>query len=135
MGQNIDGTGRDGFHIWMRQWHDSDERPADVGHGTRQAVLSGCKALKPPWGSASCFDFASHLVDSSPFFGHLFRAPFYPFLPIVYAMLCISLMLALLIVRPGFTWPGLLIVALGIPVYGMFRLMGGRDEAQARAGS
>ena len=74
MGQNIDGTGRDGFHIWMRQWHDSDERPADVGHGTRQAVLSGCKALKPPWGSASCFDFASHLVDSSPFFGHLFRA-------------------------------------------------------------
>jgi APA family basic amino acid/polyamine antiporter len=64
-----------------------------------------------------------------------FRVPFYPFLPIVYAMLCISLMLALLIVRPGFTWPGLLIVALGIPVYGMFRLMGGRDEAQARAGS
>lgn len=64
-----------------------------------------------------------------------FRVPFYPFLPISYAMLCITLMLALLVVRPGFTWPGLLIVALGIPVYGMFRLMGGRDEAPTPAGS
>jgi len=41
----------------------------------------------------------------------------YPWMPAVYVLLCAVIMLDLLIVRPEYTWPGLILVLSGIPVY------------------
>jgi APA family basic amino acid/polyamine antiporter len=46
-----------------------------------------------------------------------YRAMGYPWLPATHVALCSLIMLDLLIVKPLFTWPGLLIVLSGIPVY------------------
>jgi APA family basic amino acid/polyamine antiporter len=45
----------------------------------------------------------------------------YPWLPALYMVAVASLMVVLLIYRPLYTWPGLLIVASGIPVYLIWR--------------
>jgi APA family basic amino acid/polyamine antiporter len=45
------------------------------------------------------------------------RAPGYPWLPAVYCVLTALFLVNLLVRRPLYTWPGLIIVALGIPVY------------------
>ncbi len=49
------------------------------------------------------------------------RAPGYPLLPALYMAAAGLIALDLLVVKPAFTWPGLLIVALGIPVYAGWR--------------
>ena len=41
----------------------------------------------------------------------------YPFLPILYIILASIICVILLLYKPEFTWPGLIIVLLGIPVY------------------
>jgi APA family basic amino acid/polyamine antiporter len=41
----------------------------------------------------------------------------YPVVPALYAVALTALMIVLLIQKPLFTWPGLIIVALGVPVY------------------
>ncbi len=46
-----------------------------------------------------------------------YRALGYPVMPALYVLLCAAIMLDLLFVKPKFTWPGLLIVVTGIPVY------------------
>jgi APA family basic amino acid/polyamine antiporter len=45
----------------------------------------------------------------------------YPAVPALYVLLCALIMLDLLVVRPEFTWPGLIIVLTGIPVYFFWR--------------
>ena len=45
------------------------------------------------------------------------KVPLYPLLPILYIIGALAIMGALLIYRPAFTWPGLAIVLLGLPVY------------------
>ena len=45
----------------------------------------------------------------------------YPFLPAAYGLLCAFIMVDLLIVRPVYTWPGLILVLSGIPVYWLWR--------------
>lgn len=50
-----------------------------------------------------------------------YRALGYPVLPAVYVVLCAVIMLDLLIVKPLYTWPGLLIVLSGFPVYFLWR--------------
>jgi APA family basic amino acid/polyamine antiporter len=50
-----------------------------------------------------------------------YRALGYPILPGLYVILCTAVMLDLLFVRPKFTWPGLLLVIAGIPVYLLWR--------------
>jgi APA family basic amino acid/polyamine antiporter len=50
----------------------------------------------------------------------------YPILPALYVMLCAAIMVDLLIVKPQFTWPGLIIVLTGIPVYFLWRGRGRR---------
>jgi APA family basic amino acid/polyamine antiporter len=52
-----------------------------------------------------------------------YRALGYPILPALYIVLCLAVMLNLLIVKPKLTWPGLMLVALGVPVYGLWRLI------------
>ncbi|HWC87999.1 MAG TPA: amino acid permease [Pirellulales bacterium] len=53
-----------------------------------------------------------------------YRALGYPLLPAAYMLLCGAILLDLLLVKPVFTWPGLLIVLTGIPVYAGWRLIG-----------
>jgi APA family basic amino acid/polyamine antiporter len=55
-----------------------------------------------------------------------YRAIGYPVLPALYVLLCAVIMLDLLVVKPKFTWPGLIIVLTGIPVYFLWRLFGRR---------
>jgi amino acid transporter len=50
-----------------------------------------------------------------------YRVLGYPVLPGLYLVLCVLLMVDLLIVRPVYTWPGLILVLAGIPVYFFWR--------------
>jgi APA family basic amino acid/polyamine antiporter len=52
-----------------------------------------------------------------------YRALGYPNLPALYLIMCVAVMLDLLIVKPKLTWPGLLLVVLGVPVYFLWRLI------------
>ena len=49
------------------------------------------------------------------------RVPGYPWLPGLYAVLTGLICVNLLIQKPTYTWPGLIIVALGVPVYFVWR--------------
>jgi APA family basic amino acid/polyamine antiporter len=46
-----------------------------------------------------------------------FRAPGYPFLPLLYAAVGVTLIVILLAGNPQTTWPGYGIVLTGVPVY------------------
>src|SRR5207245_4882465 len=46
-----------------------------------------------------------------------YRAFGYPVLPAIYIVMAIFIDVVLLRYKPQFTWPGLIIVLLGIPVY------------------
>lgn len=46
-----------------------------------------------------------------------YKAPGYPFLPALYILLAVVICLSLLVYRPLYTWPGLILVVLGIPLY------------------
>lgn len=50
----------------------------------------------------------------------------YPVLPALYVILCAAVMVDLLLVKPKMTWPGLIIVVAGIPVYFLWRAVGRR---------
>lgn len=48
----------------------------------------------------------------------------YPVLPALYVILCAAVMVDLLLVKPKMTWPGLIIVVAGIPVYFLWKALG-----------
>jgi APA family basic amino acid/polyamine antiporter len=50
-----------------------------------------------------------------------YKALGYPVLPALYVFLCAAIMLNLLVVKPEYTWPGLIIVCTGIPVFFLWR--------------
>jgi basic amino acid/polyamine antiporter, APA family len=57
--------------------------------------------------------------------------PGYPWLPAAYAVLTAALCIDLLIEKPQYSWLGLGIVALGLPVYALWRWLGAaRVEAK-----
>ncbi|MBI1968101.1 MAG: amino acid permease [Gemmatimonadetes bacterium] len=62
------------------------------------------------------------------------RAPGYPWLPAVYAVLTGLICVNLLVQKPLYTWPGLIIVAIGVPVYLVWRRFVGGAEAEGAAG-
>jgi len=49
-----------------------------------------------------------------------YRAFGYPWIPVAYIVAASAMMIDLLIVKPTYTWPGLLIVLAGVPVYFLF---------------
>ncbi len=61
-----------------------------------------------------------------------YKAVGYPFLPGLYVLLAALVMVDLLWVKPKFTWPGLIIVLTGVPVYFFWR---GRGSRQMAAGT
>jgi APA family basic amino acid/polyamine antiporter len=50
-----------------------------------------------------------------------YKAFGYPYLPILYIFLASAISLILLIYKPMYTWPGLIIVLIGIPVYYLWK--------------
>ena len=48
----------------------------------------------------------------------------YPVLPALYVVLCAAVMVDLLLVKPKMTWPGLIIVVAGVPVYFLWKMLG-----------
>jgi APA family basic amino acid/polyamine antiporter len=46
-----------------------------------------------------------------------YKAFGYPILPVIYILMGIAFCILLIIYKPNFTWPGLIIVLLGIPIY------------------
>ncbi|MGB3079787.1 MAG: amino acid permease, partial [Saprospiraceae bacterium] len=48
-----------------------------------------------------------------------YKAFGYPFLPAIYIVMGISFCILLIIYKPQFTWPGLIITLIGIPIYYM----------------
>ena len=50
-----------------------------------------------------------------------YRAIGYPVLPFLYVVMCAVIMLALLFVKPVYSWPSFLLVLSGIPVYFLWR--------------
>lgn len=57
-----------------------------------------------------------------------YKAFGYPVLPILYIILATAIAVILLIYKPQYTWPGLIIVLVGIPVYFVWRSMQRRNE-------
>ena len=46
-----------------------------------------------------------------------YKAFGYPVLPVIYIVMGLSFCILLIIFKPSYTWPGLLITLLGIPIY------------------
>ncbi|PWJ60208.1 APA family basic amino acid/polyamine antiporter [Dyadobacter jejuensis] len=53
-----------------------------------------------------------------------YKAFGYPFLPLIYMLMGTTFCTLLIIYKPEYTWPGLIIVLLGIPVYYLIRKKG-----------
>jgi len=62
-----------------------------------------------------------------------YRAFGYPVLPALYLVMAVYLEIQLLRYKPQYTWPGLIIVLLGVPVYGLWKWMQKPERADARA--
>jgi basic amino acid/polyamine antiporter, APA family len=60
-----------------------------------------------------------------------YRAFGYPVLPALYLLMALFLEVQLLRYKPQYTWPGLIIVLLGVPVYAIWRLWQGTNAAGA----
>ncbi len=57
-----------------------------------------------------------------------YKAFGFPVLPVIYIIMGLSFCILLIIYKPGFTWPGLIITLLGIPIY---YLIGGNKRQAA----
>jgi APA family basic amino acid/polyamine antiporter len=58
-----------------------------------------------------------------------YRAFGYPILPAVYIVMALFIDVVLLLYKPQYTWPGLIIVLLGIPVYLVWSRKGAGPES------
>ncbi|MBI5536862.1 MAG: amino acid permease [Deltaproteobacteria bacterium] len=62
-----------------------------------------------------------------------YKAWGYPVVPILYLAAAVVMMLVLLVYKPLYTWPGVLIVALGVPVYFVWRASKGGRSAKSES--
>jgi APA family basic amino acid/polyamine antiporter len=62
-----------------------------------------------------------------------YKAIGYPFLPALYIVMAAWICVVLLRYKPQYTWPGLALVLIGIPVYWLRSRLGGRRNGQAPA--
>ncbi len=64
-----------------------------------------------------------------------YRAVGYPILPAIYILMALFIDVVLLRYKPQYTWPGLIIVLLGIPVYYLWNRNQGLSERGTSAGA
>jgi APA family basic amino acid/polyamine antiporter len=57
-----------------------------------------------------------------------YKAIGYPVLPALYILMGIAFCTLLIIYKPNFTWPGLIIVLTGVPVYYLWKAFGNKVE-------
>jgi APA family basic amino acid/polyamine antiporter len=55
-----------------------------------------------------------------------YKAFGYPVIPAIIVLFSVLIMIILLVYKPAYTWPGLIIVALGIPVYYIWKFKTGK---------
>lgn len=60
-----------------------------------------------------------------------YRTVGYPFVPALYILLATVILIVLFVYRPSTTWPGLLIVFLGIPIYFLIRRIASTEPVQS----
>ena len=63
-----------------------------------------------------------------------FKAVGYPVIPVIYIIAVLFIMIVLAVYKPLYTWPGLIIVALGIPVYFIWKKAKALDLPGSRPG-
>jgi APA family basic amino acid/polyamine antiporter len=61
-----------------------------------------------------------------------YRAFGYPYLPVLYLLMALFIEVQLLRYKPQYTWPGLIIVLLGVPVYWIWRAVEPAGASEAR---
>ncbi len=61
-----------------------------------------------------------------------YRALGYPVLPALYVLAALAIAADLLVFKPRYTWPGLVIVLAGVPVYFLWRRMGSAGKGAGR---
>ena len=59
-----------------------------------------------------------------------YKAFGYPVIPAIYILFCIFLLIDLLVYKPDFTWPGLIIVIMGIPIYYIWRIINSKRSGR-----
>jgi APA family basic amino acid/polyamine antiporter len=64
-----------------------------------------------------------------------YRAVGYPVLPALYIVMAVWICGVLLRYKPQYTWPGLILVLLGVPVYAVWRRVGRRGTEVRELGS
>lgn len=60
-----------------------------------------------------------------------YKALGYPVLPAAYIVMAAWICIVLLRYKPQYTWPGLILVLLGLPVYAFWRWLGKRNPVEA----
>lgn len=62
-----------------------------------------------------------------------YRTLGYPVVPALYILFATTVLIVLFVYRPSTTWPGLLIVLLGVPIYSVIRGKGGHASASSQS--
>jgi APA family basic amino acid/polyamine antiporter len=120
-----------------------------AGHLNSKGVPSTALIIQAVWTSVLCLSGTySNLLDYVVFTVLLFyiltilsvfilrrkypdrprpyKAPGFPLLPVIYILTVSFIMVMLLIYKQEYTWPGLIFVILGIPVYYIWKKVGAR---------
>jgi len=111
-----------------------------IGHLNKKGVPAYSLVIQAVWSILLCLsgtysDLLDYVIFAGLFFFILtiasifvfrkkwpdaerpYRAFAYPVFPILYILACMVIIVVLLIHKPAYTWPGLIIVLTGIPVY------------------
>ena len=62
-----------------------------------------------------------------------YRAFGYPFMPALYLVMAVFIEIQLLRYKPQYTWPGLIIVMLGVPVHFVWKRAGSAESNRGTA--
>lgn len=124
-----------------------------AGRLNRHAVPGAALAAQGIWASLLCLtgtysDLLDYVVSSVLLFYVLtmigifvlrrrrpdaerpYRAWGYPMVPLLYIVFALAICIDLLILKPDYTWPGMVIVLVGVPVYFLWKRLGGAESRQ-----
>jgi APA family basic amino acid/polyamine antiporter len=120
-----------------------------IGHLNKKGVPAFSLGIQAVWSILLCLsgtysDLLDYVIFAGLFFFILtiasifvfrkkwpdverpYKAFAYPIFPIVYIIACLVIIVVLLINKPDYTWPGLIILVSGIPVYYLWKWLSSR---------